>query len=166
MAIKTGRLVDGKEILLWIKPDGSLTWKLVACLQSNDFNGTTATTDSSSKCGDTSTPGQKSSSISFSGQTLFGQTTDDLDGDISDVDVMSTAELYSLWAENDNTQIYFDWFMGKAKDLEDPNDFSLEGRGYLSAFDWTNPNGDKSQFSGTITNSEIPTAIFATGSGG
>lgn len=157
MAI-TDNVIDGKDILFWVKRDTDTDYLLVACLQSNDFNGTTATTDSSSKCGDTSTPGQKSSSVSISGWMVFGTNTFDLEGALeTPIPVMSGPELYELWASGN----YFDWFLGKAKDLENADDFSLEGRGYLSSFDWTNPNGDKSQFSGTVTNSENPSAIFA-----
>lgn len=151
------RLIEGKDILLWIKRTTDAEYLLVACLQSNDFSGTTATTDSSSKCGDTSTPGTRSSSISITGQVLLSPEIDDdtQTGVNSGLQKTSAPDLYELWANSDT----FDWYMGRVKTQEDEGDWSLNGSGYLSAFGWTNPNGDKSQFSATLTNTETPESI-------
>lgn len=150
------RTIEGKDILFWIDPLGGTDYQLVACLLTNDFSGSTGTTDSSSKCGDSSSPGTRTSSWSITGQVLLSPTTDPDNGNIQKI---SAPDLFDLWAGS----TVFSYFAGRAKANEIEDDWSLQGTGFFSAFGWTNPNGDKSQFSATVTNSETPESIIASG---
>lgn len=158
-----GRELAGKDVLLWIKREAygdrlaDENYLLVACLTSNDFSGSTGTTDTTSKCGESSTPGVKTASWAIGGNVLLSPGTANPEWDADEVQMMSAPELYELW----NNDEKFDYYVGKAKSLEIDGDWSLNGRGYFSAFGWANPQDGQSQFSATLTADGMPESILA-----
>jgi hypothetical protein len=110
------RKVIGKDILLFIDPNGGTQYETLVCLTSNGLNRTTSITDAASKCGPDSQPGSQTISIPFSGQIAVDP----------DAGKASEGDLHGLWA--DSTQI--GWKIGPAIPID--GDVIYEGKGFIS----------------------------------
>lgn len=119
--------------LLLIDPAAGTDWQLPICITDASLAGTTATNNSSTFCGDVSTPGDKSSTINITGAQF-------LDPDAGEIDF---SELFTLWQ---NSTI-FSWRLGPMNPVA--NDVIKTGKGYFSSYGETNNNSGAS-WSGTI----------------
>jgi hypothetical protein len=134
------RKVNGKDILLFIDPDGGTDYQTIVCLTSNSKKLTTAILDAASKCGPDSQPGAQTISVDFTGQVVVDP----------DAEKISEAGLYPLWSAS--TEI--GWKIGPATPVE--GDVSYTGQGFISDLsDTYDMNG--STFTGTIAVSGTPT---------
>lgn len=141
------RKVRGKDILLFIDPDGGTTYDTVVCLTSNSMNRTTATVDAASKCGPDSAPGEQSVSVEFQGQQVVENDTGKLSG----------ANLHDLW----QSAAQIGWKMGPASPIT--GDVIYEGKGFISDLGDTYDMGSAT-FSGTLAVSGFPTKTITGGS--
>jgi hypothetical protein len=119
--------------LLLIDPAGGTDWSLPICLTDTALNGTTATNNSSTFCGDISQPGDKSSTINITGAQFLDPETDEVD----------FGSLFTLW----NDQTIFSWRLGPLNPVA--NDIVKTGLGYFSSWSETN-NNSGATWGGTI----------------
>jgi len=120
---------------LFIDPLGGTAYKNVVCLTTFNFAGTTTMNDASTMCGPDTSPGDRSATIAFNGQTMLSPMTGDI----------SAPNIFPLW--DDETLV--GWKIGKATPTT--GDMTKTGQGYLSAYGETYDKGQKGAFSGTIT---------------
>lgn len=129
------REINGKDILLFIDQSGvGSVYDLIVCLTDNGMGLSTNSIDSSSKCGNSSTPGTTKADVTFTGNIAFEPAT----GKVSE------AGLFTLW----KNKTIFSWKMGPSSPVE--GDVVYSGDGYLSAFTLAYPEGTAT-FSGTIS---------------
>jgi len=119
--------------LLLIDPAGGTDWQLPICLTDVTLNGTTATNNSSTFCGDVSQPGDKSSTLNITGAQFLDPDTDEID----------FGSLFTLW----NNSTVFSWKLGPIAPIA--GDIIKTGLGYFSSYGETNNNSGAS-WSGTI----------------
>lgn len=141
------RIVNGKDILLFIDPAGGTDYKTVVCLTSNSKKLTTAIVDAATKCGPDSKAGTQTVSVDFTGSVAVDP----------DADKVSEADLYPLW-KNSTT---IGWKIGPAVPVA--GDVSYTGIGFISDLgDTYDMNG--ATFTGTIAVSGTPTQDIEPGS--
>jgi hypothetical protein len=127
--------IDANSYFLFVDPAGGVSYKDVVCLINFSFAATTTMNDASTMCGPDTSPGDQSSTIPFTGQTMLSP----------DTGRTSAASLFTVW--QDKTLV--GWKIGKATPAT--GDMTKTGQGYLSAYGENYDNGQKGQFSGTIT---------------
>lgn len=127
--------IEANSYFLFIDPAGGTAYDNVVCLINHSFAGTTETNDASSMCGPDSSPGDTSATIPFTGFTMLDPATGEI----------SAPDIFTLWQDKTN----FAWKIGKA--TPETGDMTKTGTGYLSAYGENYDNGQKGQFSGTIT---------------
>jgi hypothetical protein len=127
------RKIDGSTVILMIDPAAGTDWQLPICLTTNGLAATTAANNSTTKCGNISTPGDQAVTISLDGAVF-------LNPDAGHIDISS---LFSLWQD----QTEFSWRMGPLNPVA--NDVIRTGNGYFSAYNESYPTG-VATFSGTI----------------
>lgn len=141
------RKVNGKDILLFIDPEGGEEYSTIVCLTSNTKQITTATIDAASKCGPDSQPGTITVTVNFTGQVVVDP----------DAGKVSEADLFTL-ASNSTT---IGWKIGPAVPTE--GDVIYEGKGFISDLsDTYDMNG--ATFTGSIGVSGTPTQTIYSGS--
>lgn len=130
------RKVSGKDILLFIDPEGGTDYKTVVCLTSQTYtHGSTPVTDATTKCGPDSLPGIPApDKIDFEGVQLFDPAT----GKLAIFDL-------SILKKNVTT---IGWKMAPVEPLG--GDVIKVGRGFISDLSESYPI-DNSTFSGSIS---------------
>ena len=127
------RKVNGKDILLFIDPEGGTNYSTLVCLTSNGLNRTTSIADAASKCGPDSQPGSQTISVPFTGQIAVDP----------DAEKVSEGGLHDLWADSTN----IGWQIGPATPVD--GDVIYSGQGFISDLSSTQDmNG--ATFTGTI----------------
>jgi predicted secreted protein len=129
--------LSGKDILLFIDPNGGSAYETVVCLTNQTWQGSTNVIDATSKCGPDSLPGTQSNSISFEGQQLFGITEGA--GQVSGIN------LFSLWA----AQTTIGWKIVPVEPIT--GDELLFGTGFISELSKNYNQSDPTTFSGTLS---------------
>jgi hypothetical protein len=128
------RKIDANTYFLFIDPAGGTAYDNVVCLINFSFAGTTATNDAGTMCGPDSSPGDITSTVTFTAQTFLVPDTGDT----------SAPDIFPLWQAKTN----IGWKIGPATPTS--GDMVKTGEGYFSAYGETYDNGQKGQFSGTI----------------
>ena len=128
--------IDANTYLLAIDSTGvGTTYDNVVCLINFNLGGTTETNDASTMCGPDSSPGDTSATIPFTAQTLLSAATGKT----------SAPDIFDLWQNKTD----FAWKIGPVTPAS--GDMVKKGSGYFSAYGENYDNGQKGQFSGTIT---------------
>ena len=128
------RKVNGKDILLFIDPAGGTSYKTLICLTDNSLARSTGIESANSKCGPDSGPGDKTQSISFSGQVVYEATTD-----------LQSSDLHALWSNSTD----IGWKMGTATPAT--GDVVYSGNGWISELTESAPVNGRATFTGTIS---------------
>lgn len=91
------RLVNGKDVLLFIDSAGGTNYDLIVCLTSNSKNIATSVIDSASKCGPSSTAGPTTISIDLAGQIMADPDAGHVsEGDLHDLIIAGTTVGWKL----------------------------------------------------------------------
>lgn len=128
------REVTGQSIFLFIDAAGGTDYDTLVCLTTKSLNRTTDTINSSTQCGSSSSPGSKSSDVSFEGNQMVDVDTGRITG----------SDLHDLWDD----QTIFSWKIAPA--TLDADSVSYTGMGYITSLSDTYGEG-ASTFSGTIS---------------
>jgi hypothetical protein len=126
--------IPGNSYFLFIDPAGGTAYSDVLCLVNFSFAGTTASNDASSMCGPDVSPGDVTSTVTFTGQTILDPGTGEISG----------AEIFTLWQDKEN----FGWKIGPATAAS--GDIVKTGTGFLSAYGENYDMGQVGVFNGTI----------------
>src|SRR3982751_6774696 len=96
----TAAKIPKNTYFLFLDPAGGTSYDNVVCLVNFNFAGTTATNDAGTMCGPDSSPGDLSSSVTFSGQTFLNPVTGEI----------SAPDIFDLW----NASTTVGWKIGPA----------------------------------------------------
>lgn len=129
------RKINGKDILLFIDPTGSTSYKTVVCLTSNSLNRTTGTESAASKCGPDIAPGDQTITVPFAGQIVYEAEATEL----------ASQSLHSLW-QNSTT---IGWKQSPATPKD--GDVTYSGTGWISELVETFDATGRATFTGTIS---------------
>src|SRR4249919_3463705 len=126
--------IDANTYFLFVDDTGGTTYSDVLCLVNFSFAGTTATNDAGTMCGPDSSPGDLSSTVTFTAQTITDPATGEVSG----------AEIFTAW----QNKVSVGWKIGPATPAS--GDIVKTGEGYFSAYGENYDNGQKGAFNGTI----------------
>lgn len=129
--------IGGGQYWLLIDPLGGTDYSNVICLLSHSFNMTSTTNSNTTYCGTSSTPGDKTASITLSGETMINPDTGEI----------SAPALFDLV----NDQTTFSWIITRLNQAPIEGDFTKTGNGYFSSYTEDYAAADSAKFSGTIT---------------
>lgn len=142
------RSITAKSVLLYIDPAGGTDYSNVVCLTSHDFSLSNTTNSTTTYCGTSSSPGDRTTQINLSGQTLL----DPLSGKVSAPDLFDLA----------NNQTTFSWKISPA--IPAAGDMVKTGNGYFSAYAEQYSATAEGAFSGTIAIDGDVTQVISSGS--
>lgn len=127
--------LSGKNVLLFIDPEGGTDYDTVVCLTSQSWTGTSNVIDATSKCGPDSLPGTQTNSVEFEGQHLYDEATGKISG----------ASLFPLWKD----QTTVGWKIAPVS--PEQGDEILEGTGFLSDLAKNYGQDDPATFTATLS---------------
>ena len=128
------RKITPSTELLFISPDNDENYSVMICLLSYTFKRSSATVNASTFCGPSSSPGEQTVGIDFTGEIMLDP----------DADRLSEPALDRLWA----ARTMIGWKIAQA--VPAAEDLGYKGQGFISditdTFDTSNSN-----FSGSIS---------------